>query len=123
MEIYSKSGKFLNKDSIKIAKNLVRSGILSDSKNIATYLQNDGEGQGNIEIKDPLEYHKTGYPYDAEKEVWKEIKAPTNTVLIFPGWVNHRSQENKVGGERMVMTYNINARLFKCDAYENRFIL
>ena len=26
------------------------------------------------EIKDQLEYHKTGYPYDAEKEVWKEIK-------------------------------------------------
>ena len=90
---------------------------------VASYLQNDGEGQGNIEIKDPLEYHKTGYPYDAEKEIWKEIKCPTNTVLIFPGWVNHRSQVNKVGGERMVMTYNINARLFKCDVYENRFVL
>ena len=29
--------------SLKIAKNLVSSGILSGSKNIATYLQNDGE--------------------------------------------------------------------------------
>ena len=90
---------------------------------VASYLQNDGEGQGNIEIKDPLEYHKTGYPYDAEKEIWKEVKCPTGTVLIFPGWLNHRSQVNNVGGERMVMTYNINSRLFKCDVYDDRFIL
>ena len=53
----------------------------------------------------------------------KAAAQPVNAVLIFPGWVNHRSQVNKVGGERMVMTYNINARLFKCDVYENRFVL
>ena len=80
------------------------------------------KGQGFIEFRDPLEYHKSGFPYDAEANIWKPIECTTNDVLIFPGWLNHRTQENTVGGERICMTYNINARM-KMDDVKGKFRL
>jgi hypothetical protein len=76
--------------------------------------------QGYIQFRDPLEYHKTCFPYNVEKELWKTIETVTGDVLMFPGWLNHRTEENEVGGERICMTYNINVRLFKADV-ENKF--
>lgn len=86
---------------------------------VASYIKNE-PGQGFIEFRDPLEYHKTGYPYNAEHTIWQPVEAVSGDVLIFPGWLNHRTQENDVGGERICMTYNINSRLLKCDV-ENKF--
>lgn len=88
---------------------------------VASYIKNEA-GQGFIEFRDPLEYHKTGYPYNAEHEIWKSVECVTGDVLIFPGWLNHRTQENTVGGERICMTYNINSRLLKADVF-NKFRL
>lgn len=67
-------------------------------------------GSGNIEFRDPLEYHKLGFQYNLDKNLWKEVEVETNDVLIFPGWLNHRTQENQTDQERIVMTYNINAK-------------
>jgi uncharacterized protein (TIGR02466 family) len=86
---------------------------------VASYIKND-PGQGFIEFRDPLEYHKTGYPYNAEKEIWKPVSCQTGDVLIFPGWLNHRTQQNDAGGERICMTYNINSRLLLADV-QNKF--
>jgi len=88
---------------------------------ISAYIRND-KNQGFIEFRDPLEYHKSGFPYDAEANIWKPIECTTNDVLIFPGWLNHRTQENTVGGERICMTYNINARM-RMDDVKGKFRL
>lgn len=64
---------------------------------------------GNIEFRDPLEYHKIGSQYNIEKNLWKGVEVQENDVLIFPGWLNHRAQPNITNDERIVMTYNINA--------------
>jgi len=65
------------------------------------------KNSGNIEFKDPLEYHKSGWPIIPEESLYKEIKVSTNDVLIFPGWIKHRVQPNLSNDDRYVLTFNI----------------
>jgi len=62
---------------------------------------------GNIEFKDPLEYHKSSFPIIPEISLYKEVNVTTNDVLIFPGWIKHRVQPNNTDEKRLVMTFNI----------------
>ena len=62
---------------------------------------------GFIEFRDPLEYHKTNTPIEPEEELWKAIPCETNDVLIFPGWLKHRTQPNLTDDDRIVLTMNI----------------
>ncbi len=64
-------------------------------------------GSGNIEFKDPLEYHKHNFPVIPETSFYKEVNCATNDVIIFPGWLRHRTQANQTDQERIVMTFNI----------------
>lgn len=67
---------------------------------------------GNIEIRDPCEYHWQNLPVDGHpKQVWKEISIKTNTVLIFPGWLNHRTQQSTTTEPRWAITTMIRSRL------------
>ncbi len=62
---------------------------------------------GNIEFKDPLEYHYASWPIEPEESLYKEIAVTTNDVIIFPGWLRHRVQPNLSHDPRYVMTFNI----------------
>jgi len=62
---------------------------------------------GNIEFRDPLEYQKVNSVWYREESLWQEVKVKTNDVLIFPGWIYHRTQPNLTNTQRVVMTYNI----------------
>ena len=62
---------------------------------------------GNIEFKDPLEYHKQSWPIVPEQSLWREVEVATNDVLIFPGFLKHRVLPNNTDQERIVMTFNI----------------
>lgn len=62
---------------------------------------------GNIEFKDPLEYHKHGWPVIPELSFYKEVPVQTNDIVIFPGWLKHRVQASRTDAERLVMTFNI----------------
>jgi uncharacterized protein (TIGR02466 family) len=65
------------------------------------------KNSGYIEFRDPLEYHWSNTPIIPEQKLWSAVKCKTNDVLIFPGWLRHRVQENKSNEERIVLTYNI----------------
>ena len=62
---------------------------------------------GFIEFRDPLEYHKTNTPITPEEELWKAVPCETNDILIFPGWIKHRTQPNLIDNDRIVLTMNI----------------
>lgn len=62
---------------------------------------------GFIEFRDPLEYHKTNTPITPEEELWKAVPCKTNDILIFPGWIKHRTQPNLTDNNRIVLTMNI----------------
>jgi uncharacterized protein (TIGR02466 family) len=74
---------------------------------ISTYLYMPENG-GYIEFKNPLEYHNTFYPYPIDDEIsnWKETKTKTGDVVMFPGWLRHRTQTNRSNENRWVLTTN-----------------
>lgn len=62
---------------------------------------------GNIVFRDPLEYHKHGWPVIPETTFFQELPVQTNDVVIFPGWLKHHVQPSRTDEERLVMTFNI----------------
>lgn len=73
---------------------------------VACYLQCPKDS-GYIEFKDPLEYHKSSWPVVPEESLYFEVPVQTNDVVIFPGWIKHRSQPNLSNSDRYVLTFNI----------------
>ena len=71
----------------------------------ATYLNMPKRG-GYFECKDPLEYHKCGYNHEDQSWMWKEIPTISGDILIFPGWLQHRTQPNLSNEKRWVLTTN-----------------
>ena len=62
---------------------------------------------GRIEFKDPLEYHWHGYPSKGDRNVyWKPVDLEENDVVIFPGWIKHRTELNTSQENRYVLTVN-----------------
>lgn len=73
---------------------------------IATYLQLPKDG-GFIEYKDPMEYPKNFHQRTSLDWMWKEVPAITGDVLMFPGWLLHRTQPSQSDEERWVLTTNV----------------
>ena len=73
----------------------------------AAYLQMPQNG-GFFMAKDPLEYVKGGFYHDDPEWMWKEIPCVTGDVLIFPGWLQHKTQVNQSDEKRWVLTTNFN---------------
>lgn len=73
----------------------------------AAYLNLPEDG-GFIEFRDPLEYVKGFYIKNADDEEfgWKRIPAVTGDVLLFPGYLRHRTQPNNSNEKRWVLTTN-----------------
>jgi uncharacterized protein (TIGR02466 family) len=74
---------------------------------IAAYLQFPKNG-GYIQFKDPLEYYK-GFNMkneDEEEYTWKTAEAEVGDVILFPGWIRHRTQKNMSKDNRWVLTTN-----------------
>jgi uncharacterized protein (TIGR02466 family) len=73
----------------------------------AAYL-NLPENGGYIEFLDPLEHIKLYHMknFDEEQFNWKKVEAKTGDVLIFPGWIKHRTQPNESDENRWVLTSN-----------------
>jgi ectoine hydroxylase-related dioxygenase (phytanoyl-CoA dioxygenase family) len=63
---------------------------------------------GYIEFYDPLEYHKAHLPrvIDDQQSNWKAVPTVTGDVVLFPGWLKHRTQKNKSNENRWVLTTN-----------------
>ena len=76
---------------------------------ITAYL-NLPENGGFIQFKDPLEYHHAHLikEFDTELGSWRTLPAKTGDVVMFPGWLRHRTQPNKSKEKRWVLTTNIN---------------
>jgi hypothetical protein len=74
---------------------------------IAAYIQLPENG-GYLEIRDPNEYEKGFHMTQIDDDVlnWREVKATTGDVVIFPGWLRHRTQENNSEINRWVLTTN-----------------
>ena len=75
---------------------------------IAAYIQMPDDG-GYIQFKDPMEYQKGFHTrkFDDEKWMWKTVPAITGDVILFPGWIRHKTHPNKNKNvKRWVLTTN-----------------
>jgi len=68
---------------------------------------NQPEGGGNLEILDPMLYNWSSVPGRLTGRVWREVPVQTGDVVIFPGWVMHRTQKNTSDEDRIVASFNI----------------
>jgi Putative 2OG-Fe(II) oxygenase len=74
---------------------------------LTAYLQLPPDS-GFIQFRDPLEYHKSNSPIIPENHLWRSIPCETNDILIFPGWLKHKTEPSmNLTEDRVVMTMNI----------------
>lgn len=71
---------------------------------VTCYLQLP-KNSGYIEYRDPLDQLKVNTP-TYENASFYEVPAVTGDILIFPGWLKHRTQPNSSDEDRIVMTIN-----------------
>jgi uncharacterized protein (TIGR02466 family) len=86
---------------------------------VSTYL-NVPENGGFYEAKDPLEDLKSFYYRNDPDWYWKQVPVTSGDLLLFPGWLKHRTQENKSNEDRWVLTTSYD-QVFKGDYYLNNY--
>lgn len=71
------------------------------------------ENSGNIMFRDPLEYHRSStYSQSFINQdptcFWPYVEIPvkTNDIIVFPGWLWHKTQASNTEEDRYVMTIN-----------------
>jgi len=76
---------------------------------VATVYINAEPNCGNLTLINPMEYGITHIPYSVpiEQKIETSLKIKTGDLVLFPGWIRHKTQENYSGSERVVMSFNI----------------
>ena len=73
---------------------------------VTCYLQHE-EGCGNILYKDPMDTYWWSYPRNSERrQLWHSVSVQQNDVLIFPGWLPHKTEQNETNKDRLVLSTN-----------------
>lgn len=81
---------------------------------VATYLSVPKDS-GGIEFKDPHGVHWRSFPRqsgDNKRDDWRRLDVEPGDTLIFPGWLEHRTEQHlgQEGDLRWVLTTNIGLR-------------
>jgi len=80
----------------------------------AVYYFKKPAGSGNIEFVDPLEYIRkmepiheySEYTPDGIAHMYKEIEADQFDLVLFPSWLNHRTQASTSMEDRVAVSIN-----------------
>ena len=64
---------------------------------------------GNLEVHNPLFYHWQGTRQKAGTNSWTHVTVQTGDVVIFPGWLLHRTEKNNSDKHRITINTNIQA--------------
>ena len=69
------------------------------------------EDSGEFMVRNPLESYKKAEPvlasYWSNEKYWAPIEVNTNDVLIFPGWLTHKTQKNHSKENRYILSSNV----------------
>lgn len=79
---------------------------------VSCYVKQPPEG-GNIMFESLLRERWVAYSREDKHsnihDYWREVAVNTNDVLLFPGWISHKTQANETDEDRIVFTINIGA--------------
>lgn len=62
---------------------------------------------GNLEVHNPLFYHWEGTKRISGSNTWTKVPVKTGDVIIFPGWLLHRTEKNATDSPRITINTNI----------------
>jgi len=65
---------------------------------------------GRIMFRDPMSYHWGGQPSEYRQKTgseWYPIDITSGDLLIFPGWLPHKTESNQSSESRYVFTINL----------------
>ena len=71
------------------------------------------QDSGNIMFEQLLRSQWCAYsriPEGTIHDYWREVSVNTNDVLLFPGWMTHKTQASKSSGDRITFTINCDGR-------------
>ena len=89
---------------------------------VSIYVKQPQDG-GNIMFESLLRDKWVAYSREDKHsnihDYWREISVNTNDVLLFPGWINHKTQPSKTDEERIVFTINFGAVIKSRMLHEN----
>jgi uncharacterized protein (TIGR02466 family) len=77
---------------------------------VATLYIKAEKNSGDLVLINPMEYGLTHIPYGVaiENKIETSIPVSTGDLILFPGWIRHKTKENLSNHPRIVMSYNIN---------------
>ncbi len=83
---------------------------------VATFYLEAEKHCGNLILINPMEYSLTHIPYSVpiERKTETEIEISKGDLILFPGWVRHKTGQNFSNSYRTVISYNI--------GYEGRYL-
>jgi len=65
---------------------------------------------GNLQVHNPLFYHwESNQNRITGSHSWTDVPIQTGDVIIFPGWLLHRTGKNESDGDRITINVNIKA--------------
>ena len=76
---------------------------------VATLYVKAEKNSGDLVLINPMEYGLTHIPYEVpiENKIETSIKISTGDLVLFPGWIRHKTKENLSENPRIVMSFNI----------------
>jgi uncharacterized protein (TIGR02466 family) len=77
---------------------------------VATLYVKSSKNSGDLVLINPMEYGLTHIPYGVpiENKTETSIRVSTGDLVLFPGWIRHKTQENLSNQSRIVLSFNIN---------------
>ena len=76
---------------------------------VVTYYLSVPENSGRILFRDPLEYHwgsSYGMQDGGNRTLWYPIDIRTGDIVLFPGWLYHKTEASQSDEPRYVMSTN-----------------
>ena len=75
---------------------------------VATFYVKATPNCGELVLINPMEYGLTHIPYDVpiEQKTETKLEVLSGDLVLFPGWIRHRTEPNFSDNDRIVMSYN-----------------
>jgi hypothetical protein len=70
---------------------------------------------GNLQVLNPLFYHWEGTPRISGSNGWRDVPIQTGDVIVFPGWMMHRTGKNESDSDRLTINTNIKANPYQIE--------
>ena len=75
---------------------------------VSCYVRKDHQDSGNIMFRDPMFQTRAHEDNLQAHYPWRIIPVEQNDILIFPGWLEHKTEPSKAIGRRICLTLNYN---------------